>query len=286
MGARITEKAMLVDLDISVVGTSKKDDVITTNTQAQNGASNGSGYYLKRIIDKKYTKFNSIASRAREYHRKTTLAWGDNGERLLPSKLYFDYTTEMADFKAQFEAEVLSFISVYPSILADMPAILGNMHDPNDYPDQASLHQHFQFETKIRPVPDADDFRVDISNDEIERIKQQISEESDKLQKEAMDELWQKLYTPVKKMADKLSDKDAKRYHKSLIGNIVEITDILPKLNIGNDKALETLSTDIVSRLCGENIKDIKANPLVRQDMAEAAGDIAAQMQAHMGSIN
>jgi len=282
----IVNKAMLVDLDISVIGTSKKDEAITAEAQQKNGAAKESGYFLKRIIDKKFTTFNTIASQARTYHRKITLAWGDNGERLLPSKLYYDYTTEMADFKTQFEMEVQKFISIYPKILADMPAVLGKMFNPDDYPPQSDLPKYFSFETKIRPVPNAQDFRVDISEDEVKKIRDHIEQENQKLQKKAMDELWQKLYEPVKKMAEKLSDKDAKRYHKSLIENIIEITDILPMLNIKNDQALETLRKEIIDRLCNVTISDIKESLVVRQETADAATDIINQMETYMGITN
>jgi hypothetical protein len=51
---------------------------------------------------------------------------------------------------------------------------LGGLFRPEDYPLSTEIRDKFGFETKVMPLPDADDFRVSLGDEEKDRVKRQI----------------------------------------------------------------------------------------------------------------
>jgi len=122
------ERAMLVKLNISQWTGRKKDKRITKETNAFYGAAKSSGYYSKVLIPKDAVKsIQKTVNAARTFHYENTLPWGDNGERLLPSKNYFDYTQHMREFNTNFDTVVKKFLELYPNLITEAEYKLNKM---------------------------------------------------------------------------------------------------------------------------------------------------------------
>ena len=280
----IQDKAMLVKLCISQWSGRKKDSRITKETNNFYGAEQTAGYYSKALIAKgAVQKIQKIVGAVRNFHYANTLPWGDNNERLLPAKNYFDYTEKMRDFNHQFSQAVHDFIGVYPSYIEAAKTRLNGMFNPADYPAADCLQDKFNFVTEVTPVPDAADFRVDLAQDEVENIRTQIEQQIRKSQAEAMGDLWQRLYDVVSKMADKLVEKDA-IFRNSLVGNIQELTKLLPKLNVAEDQDLTRLCQDVEQKLCHYEADDLRKDQSAREETAYQARAITETMENYMGT--
>jgi hypothetical protein len=89
---------------------------------------------------------------------------------------------------------------------------------------------------------------VNISDEERERLKRQIADSVQASLRSATRDLWQRLYDVVSHMSKKLADYNAAhgdnkpKLYKSMVGNIVELVDVLPKLNVGGDAELERMA--------------------------------------------
>ena len=278
------ERAMLVKLNISQWTGRKKDKRSTMETNSFYGAAPCSGYYSKSLIGKEAVKsIQQAVNLTRKFHYENTLPWGDNGERLLPSRNYFDYTQRMREFNTEFDNVVKKFLEVYPSLITEAEYKLNKMFNSADYPDVIEIQRRFNFATEITPVPSGTDFRVDLAQDQVDAIRQQIEMQARKAQSVAMNDLWNRLYDAVHKMADKLDDKDA-IFRDSLVENIRNLTLILPKLNVTDDPALERMRKDVEEKLCRFSPRDLRADPRTKQSVANEANAILEVMGCYMGS--
>src|SRR4051812_48829471 len=130
----LQEKAMLANLTIRAWSARKRDRDVSKEVETKHQAKDA-GNFNKLLIDKDALKpIVSLTSTLRDMHYEMTLPWGDNGDRLLPSKMYFDYTRKMRNLRDQFDSAVNDFVAQYPTFKQNARKRLGSMYDPDDYP--------------------------------------------------------------------------------------------------------------------------------------------------------
>jgi hypothetical protein len=138
------------------------------------------------------------------------------------------------------------------------------------------------------PLPDANDFRVTLGDEEKDRIKRQITESVQASLNIATRELWQRLYEAVSHLAERLSaykvteDGVEHPFRDSVVTNLVKLIDVMPKLNVTGDPELERLTAEVRTSLLVDP-KDLRKSDTVRTDTAKAAAAIAQHMAGYMG---
>ena len=275
----ISEKAVLVTLKISQFTKTKEDKSVSKEVEEAHKAKNDAGKYQKLLLSKEVTKeIQKIAGRARTFHYERTLPWGDEGTRLLPAKWYMDYISEMKKLEHEFNMKV--FELDYQGAIEEAKQRLGDMFNENEYPDQKEFQEEYSFNYKVYPVPDKNDFRVNLSKEDIEIMKVELEENLQKTQVGVNKAVWRKLYDVVKKMSDTLGDED-KQFHKSLVDNIKSLCEILPELNILEDPLLETLKMEVVEKLTITSPEVLRDDIEKRNDVAKNAEDLAKRMSAY-----
>ncbi len=289
----IQEKAMKVKLKISCYSGRKKDKIVTNKTNKDHQASDDAGNYNKHLINKvDLQPINSIASEARIYVKEHTLPWGEDKERILPGKKLLDFSTAVRNFEAQFDTAVQEFVQKFPALVALRQNELGQMYDEKEYPSVDEIGNKFKWSLMLSPIEAADDFRVKLSEPEIARIKADISTREKINQKEAMNDLFNRLHEVVNNMAVQLSkegyvtSKGIKRkspIYPSLVGNITKLTDILPDLNIENDPDLNTLCDNVKDKLCSYTPDELRKDSEAKYETLKNANDILDDMIGYMG---
>ena len=73
---------------------------------------------------------SNLVSKIRAYHESVTLPWMDDGKRMLPAKLYLEYTQQMRGMRDNFNALVDEFYNNYPTLIKEARLKLGTMYDP------------------------------------------------------------------------------------------------------------------------------------------------------------
>lgn len=266
----IKDKAMLVQLNIRQWNAERHDKAVTAQAEADFNAKNA-GRFNKYLVPKEsLEKIRKIGTRTRDEHYKLTLAWGDNGDRLLPSKGYMDYTAKIRATKSEFEQAVEEFLNVYPQLVVDARQRLGNMYDPTEYPDVKFIRRKFAIETSFFPLPDAADFRVDITDKEREKIRSEITNTVHSRQQAAVNECWNRLRDVVGKIHQRLSDPKAV-FRDSLIENAHLLVELLPKLNFTEDEHLDHVR-DLVQEHLLVPPQRLRDDPGLRAYVAERAG--------------
>src|SRR5260370_1179079 len=246
----LSSKAMLCTVSISAWSGYKDDREASEQIAEIHGAEKDSGRFNKLLVPRKeLEEITKIIGKARRDHEFVTLPWSDNGYRVLPAAAYMDHTNTMRANATEFQAAVSRLAARFEELVTNQSR-LGTLFKVEDYPgmrddgarlrffDPAELHARFSFETKVLPLPDADDFRVSIGDQDRERIKRQIAESIQASLRVGTRELWQRLYKVVSHMSQRMTeynaaeDENNPRLYDSMITNIVEIADVLPKLNI------------------------------------------------------
>ena len=273
----------MVALNISAWTARKYDKKATEKTTSDAGAAPDAGRFNKALLGtiEQLQRVSKAANAARTFHYANTLPWMQEA-RILPTANFLTYTQEMRALKTDFDAAVLDFLSEYPTLKLAAIATLNGLYQESDYPQPAELPGKFKFETAFSPVPDAADFRLDLAQEDMEKIKAELTGALEKTQAAAMRDLWERLHDAVQHMAERLASPDA-IFRDSLLGNLGELVQLLPRLNIANDPALATMTQEVEQRLCGYAPDSLRKNPNDRANAAQSAAAIAAKMGAFMG---
>ena len=277
----LTEKTMLIYLNIGAWTARKYDQRVSKEIEDKYNSEDAGRYNKLLIARDSIQNIQRIVSEARNFHYDNTLPWLDNGGRLLPAANYFDYVNSIRKFKDQYEMEVENFIKAYPALKDEAQHRLNNMFNEEDYPDLGTLRTKYSFSTQVSPVPVADDFRVNLNDDEIESIKASIEKQVQESTKSAMHDLWTRLFGVVQHMAERLSKEDNK-FKNSLVNNINELCDLLPKLNITNNPELTKSVQEIESKLTAYDPQTLREDKTARNETAVEAQKILNKMRHYL----
>ena len=272
----IQSKAMLVDLTISQWTATKHDKAVSAEVEAAHAAKDA-GRYNKRLIDKAHlAEINRITNELRKHHYSRTLPWTDKGQRLLPSELFLDYRQDMAKYKADFQAAVSTFIKLYPQLVQDARMRLGTMYQAEDYPQPTDLSALFDITVEFAPVPDANDFRVDVSKETQDEIRQQITDAVSLRQAKMVKECWARMREVVGRIAEQCG-KENGVIRDSLINNARDLVNILGGLNVTANPTIATIEVAIRSKLIVPAAQ-LRTSPTVRAEVARVAHALLERM--------
>ena len=282
MSFEITQKAMLVSLHISCWGARKHDKKVSREVNDQYGTSQEAGRFNKVLATKDSLKeIQAAVGAARTFHLEQTLPWGERGERLLPSKNYSEYNRQMRVYKHDFERAVNEFVADFHSVIFTARQTLGGLFSRDDYPDASGIREKFEFRTVISPLPTAADFRVQLGQEEIAAIQLDLEKRIAESQAAATRDLWQRLYEVVGHMVERLSDPEA-IFRDTLVGNIVRLTELLPRLNLHDDPALEAMRRQIEASLCQCTPTQLRCDKDIRRQVATDAQSVLDAMGSYM----
>lgn len=276
----LSHKALLVNISISQWSGRKVDKNATDSVMSKFEATKDAGKYHKKLLPKarELEAINSVSSRVRKFFAQQTLPWFNDGTRILSGENYLDFAQEIKALKNEFNDCVVSFEKAYPSLQKQAQQKLGKLYDKEEYPHHKDIKDRFSINIDFMPLPDVKDFRTAISDDEIKEFEKRVQE----IQAKGLQECWTRLHDVVKVAVERLSN-DKGTFRDSLIENITEVVDLLPKLNINGDKDLEASRKEIkniVSKLSGQTLrKDATA----RTDAKEKLNKVISKMSAYMG---
>jgi hypothetical protein len=120
---------------------------------------------------------------------------------------------------------------------------------------------------------------VTLSEEEQARVAREIDENVRQSLKRGAEDLWVRLKDVVSHMVERLKEPES-RFHASLVTNVFELVDLLPRLNVNQDEELNRFAQEIKDRLCGFTARDLKRNGILRVATANDAAQILAEMDA------
>lgn len=283
---KLSDRAILVQLTISMWSANRLDKEISNETNAIKGVQRNAGRYHKSLLPM-CDLLDDIKKKATLIRTKfydNTLPWGVKGIQILPTNNYLAFMTEFRKERSEYEALVRRFVPAYPQLVLDAQRFLGSAYKPADYPEAHEIADKFKMDMQVMPVPN-NDFRVNIADEELARIHDEVEARVKDAARGAMQDVWQRLYDKVKHFAEKMDDPKA-IFRDSTVDHLVDLCELLPRLNVMDDPNLEAMRQEVEAKLAGYNPDVLRANPTTRQSVADEANDIAARMAAFMGGLN
>lgn len=278
----ITERAMLVNLNIQQWVGAKHDKKISKEVARNHGADESMGRYQKRLVGKDaLERIRQIAGAARQEHYKRTLPWTDGGTRILSSKGYFEYSQAMREFQSQWEPAVADFLAQYPQLIEQAKQKLNGLFNADDYPSPRSMREKFAINFNVLPMPTAQDFRVELGDAETARIKAEIEQAVNESLQTAMGDVWNRIREVVAHMHERLTAYNDSRmsfFLNTLVSNISDLLEILPSLNITQDADLSAIAQKMTA-LTEHTPEQLRENDGVRQETIAKAAEILKEME-------
>jgi hypothetical protein len=277
---------MLTSLTISHWTARKLDKRVTNEVHAQHNAASDAGRYNKALVRKQaLLPITQIINEARAAYLSLTLPWQDGGQRLLPAKAFNRFTEKMRDFRWRFENEVAIFVAAYPEHIEVAKQTLGDIFNLNDYPSDNEVAGKFGFKTEIMPMPDADDFRVMLADEVVGDMRAQIGAEIEAKAKAAHNDMVERVRQVLTTMADKLTNYDPEQgvgvFRNSLVGNVRDLAEIVPELNMSGDDAIDGLA-DAMKQLASVEAEDLRDDAVLRKATAAEADRLAELAKTYL----
>jgi hypothetical protein len=277
----IYERAMLVDISISQWSMRRYDKKVTREIEEKHETQDAGNFNKILIAVEEHKKIIQASGEARTFHYTNTLPWSDEGKRILPSANYWEYVNELNIKKHKYWRIVQSFWNGYERFKEESRVRLNTMFDENDYPPLEVLRDKYKFDISFLPIPKSEDFRVDIGSDAVDKIRLEIEQTVQTAEREAIKDLWTRLYDSIKHIIDRLSSKDA-IFHDTLIGNVVELSSLLPRLNFTNDPHLNNLCKEINQSICTIAPESIRKDANLRKATVNKADEIIKKVKGYM----
>lgn len=282
---RLSDQAVLVQLNISQWTARKFDRKVTKDVADSHGATTAVGRFNKSLLPASdlLSDIHKKTNYIRNKYYENTLPWGIEGTQLLPSANYLAFMTDFRKEHSEWNHLVSLFVQGYPQLKRDAKSFLpGGLYNESEYPDPGSIYTKFKMDLAVFPVPTSD-FRTQISESELENIRQDVEARVQQASQTAMQDVWQRLYDRVKHIAEKLADPKAV-FRDSMLEHTQELCALLPRLNFTDDPALEAMRRNVEQSLANHHPDALRNDPVFRSTKAAEAQKILDAMTAHMGS--
>ena len=279
----LQKKAMLITFSASQYTGRKKDNRARDAVSAEFGNVPDVGNYVKQSIPKERLKdIQRNINDFRTYLYLHTSPWNHKGDLLLSTALYQGVTEKARECKETHAELVKTFLDNYQDYIQEARGQLNGLFDMADYPDAWRLERKFSFDVHFSPVPASDHLKIDLAQDEIDKMQADIVNRNQSNLDAAMADVWEKVFNSVKALSEKMKkerqDKTgqdvAPIFRDSIIENIRQLVDILPGLNIAGDPGLEKARIELENELAGIDPAELRESKESRQEVAEKADEI------------
>jgi hypothetical protein len=281
---RLTERALLVGLNIREWRARCRDREVTHRIVREHGAKREAGCFTKSLVPRSFlARIGKVRSEARDEHHRLTLPWCDDGLRILPVDLHLSYLERIRALRAEFQDAVSAFLAAYEDAKEAARTALGALYRGEDYPSAGRLRKAFGLEIHLQPLPTGHDWRIDLPDATVERIRTDLETRIDAAHRLALADLYGRMASVVSHMATTLAEPD-KIFRNSLVDNVRDLCRILPALNVARDPALTRLTEDVEERLARLNPWHLRHDPVGRQRAADTAADLLETITSRLGS--
>lgn len=277
----LSQRGLLVQVNISQWAARKLDKEATATVIKAHKTDATAGGYNKRLLPnaKELQDVNQHASQIRKYFYEQTLPWMSDGSRIISAKNILKFRTTIKKMQTEFEGAVNDFEAAYPRLQAQAQKTLGGLYNPEEYPAHSHVKEKFKCEVISYPLPDVNDFRVEVTETE----KKQFIHKMKEVEAAAMREVWERFHGVVKAAAEKLSAPDA-IFRDSLMENMKEMCSILPALNISEDPKIDAMKKEVEKLIGSYSVENLREDKGERSKAAKKLKEVQDKMAAFAGA--
>ena len=291
MTTNIQKSAVIVRLNISQWGGEKIDRTVSDEVADSKHAEGNAGRYVKKLFagNALLKDISKVVGKARNVNKAQTLRFLE-GQDLLPVKNFDQHAEIIGNYKAMFDQMVAEFLGKYETARDAQQLRLGDMFSTDDYPTVEEIKGKFNFTVTYEPLADGNTFDNMFGSEELE--KQLIESAEAQMQSridEAMHDLWGRLTKRVAEFSSAMHRYQPKTDESKAIGtfkdtivqNIRDICDVLPRLNLTGDADLNNYCQEVREKLASLDVGQLRENDHLRKTAAQQADDILNQMSGY-----
>lgn len=254
----IHERAMLCDLTMTSftgIKTSKRD---TDDLIESKGARRGSASVIVKLIPKEaLAPVASVTTKIRSVHKMLTAPWSDAAD-ILPTSLFMEHTQIINDGFAERDQAVSEFLRIYPQLEGPARQALGDLDFDRLWTPVDIVRQAFTHKVRHWPIPQGTDFRCDLDEQDLARVKEQADADAREMWQGAMSNIQNRVIVVMQGMIEKLeayketvsSDGNTTVtgvFRDSIFDAVNNLSQIMPHFNINNDPAMAYAINEMAS---------------------------------------
>lgn len=287
----LASRAMLSHVVIRQWSARRLDRSVTDSIIRDAGAADDAGRFNKLLIPAAILAPVVTAGNAcRNFHYSRTLPWLDDGARILPALAFDAYSSGMRRARLDFDAAVGSFLADYPAAVSEAKARLGSLFKPDEYPTAEEVRARFGVAVRILPMPDARDFRAEMSDEQAARVRADIESATREAQALAMRDAWSRVQEALSRMVEKLRafepGKPGERatgiFRDSLVENVRDLVSILPTFDLDGSGEMQRIADRMARDLTTHDAGELRESVALRESTADAAASILADVSAYL----
>lgn len=282
----LTEKAILISINIGVFSTNKKDKRQSAETASNVGGSTDYIRVNKSLLKNKATaSVLSFAQKMRLDFYSKTVPWGNDGFRIIKIANYAKVKSELEESKRKFYEMVDEAVEEYRNIVngdfVEERKSLGSMFNHFDYPSVENFKASFYSKINVDRVQSSDFRSSSLSNEEIVEINELIEGKINDSIKTAEFDILSRISEKLNHLSSRLLETDSK-FHSSNITNVCATIKEVRELNINDSEEIYKVLDSVEEKLCGIDGEAVRLSPKIREytlgKTKEAIKEISSSM--------
>lgn len=255
---RLAEKALLADLTISSWSGNITDQKAANEILDKKNADRTRGRFTKKLfLDIK--SLRAITNKMYWEYRAQTTAW-EEGRRLLPVTAFEKISKLHRDCCDELETALIKFGENYEQYKEEAKAGLGELYREDEFPTFENFKKKWKIRLDFFPIPEKNHFILLTEQSLIDEMQNSFQEAIQNKQRIAIEETKQRVLEAVGKIIERLSDKKIhfSRKGKEIMNPIRDLVDILPELNLFDDKNIDKMIDELKANLYEVTDEDLK----------------------------
>jgi len=226
----------------------------------------------KRLIDtsdEAYKAVTQTISRARAYWKSMTVPFPIKGIRLLRKDLVPAFNEAMGKFRTELEESVESLETRFLALRTEAQSRLGNLFNPQDYPECIGELFHLQWDY---PNVEPPNYLKELNPELYEQQSAMVSQRFEAALSLAEDAFTAELQGLVSHLVERLSDDSdsdkPKVFRNTAITNMTEFFERFQQMNIRSNSELNQLVEQAEKIVSGIDPKDLRKDLSLRKHIS------------------
>ena len=154
------------------------------------------------------------------------------------------------------------------------------MYNAGDYFTLDEMKRKFGIEIRTSNIPEAGDWRVDITNQALVEQKERYSRHYQELIGNMVTDYKDRLIAALSNISSKLvpapegEKSNGKRMHSNILSNVLDLLPMADAFGLGEDSQIAAMRRKIEDMLDGVSVDALKHDPLVRDDVKRGVDQI------------
>lgn len=284
LDVKLSEKVLLASLNVSCWTGRAFDEKATSKVASSANVDTKAGRFNKALLPQKPEEFTALIQQGnaiRDKFRQMTLAYQQDGIRLMPVKVYVEWTEYLQKQVEIREKMVKTFVDAFPTLVLQAQIQLKTLFNKADYPLVTELPEKFTVANSFLPFTDVENLTLALNQADVDRLKVNIANSNAQSVAECNNEIVQRLFQAVMRLAQR-SCSDANRFHDSVLRQLKDEVQLIPQLNFMDDQRINEFVNE-ASQLLIFDAEAIRSSPVVKNNVSNQAVTLAENMANSYG---